>query len=79
MKRGADRVGQIILLLIGIGLVASGGMCVINLQHSGTLIMTLPLILIGLGLWVVSLVRIDGDKVSRAARKEGQSAEKEKQ
>lgn len=73
MKKGTDRFGQVLLLLIGGGLIFSGGSCVINIGANLFALIALPMI--GLGIWIVTLAI----KQDTNEEKEGQGAEKEKQ
>ncbi len=73
MKQKVDRVGQVLLLLIGGGLLFSGGACVISAGASFLVIF--GLLIIAAGVWVISLAL----KEPNEGNQTGQSAEKEKQ
>jgi hypothetical protein len=75
MKRNSDRVGQVLLLLVGGGLILSGGSCAINVGANIFALLSLPFI--GLGAWIVSLAMKDetGDEHQADSSK---NTEKEK-
>lgn len=73
MKPKVDRVGQVLLLLIGGGLLFTGGTCVINAGADFLAIFGLPFV--ALGVWIISLAKNEADEGNQT----GQSAEKEKQ
>ena len=73
MKKVTDRIGQVLLLMIGGWLIISGGSCVINLGANIFALLGLPFI--GLGVWIVkSALKKDADEDD-----DGQGAGMEKQ